>query len=88
MLAVLAIRRRSLTEHGYVPVRCSEHDCATRGNPPGSASYFVVLREALNSELRTPVRVANETFQYAPECAALGNRAIGATSGVSLKKCK
>ena len=31
-LASLAIRRRSLTEHGYVPVRSSEQDCATREN--------------------------------------------------------
>ena len=37
-LAVLAIRRRSLTEHGYVPVRSSEQDCATRENPPGSVA--------------------------------------------------
>ena len=29
-LAVLAIRRRSLTEHGYVLVRRSEQDSATR----------------------------------------------------------
>ena len=30
MLAVNC--RRSLTEHGYVPVRSSEQDCATREN--------------------------------------------------------
>ena len=39
--AALALAKRTLAEHGDVPVRRSVHDCATRGKPKHMQSFYM-----------------------------------------------
>ena len=41
--AALALAKRTLAEHGYVPVRCSVHDRATRGKLKHMQSFAHVV---------------------------------------------